>query len=113
VGQKVSGIERFLAPSLNKIEEELKAIHAEINLVKTRIDETNNRITKLEGDYIHIATKIDRADNGLTTEAKVLFDSITELEKRNRDEIDKLKRVIDIAQRKIVILESKMKDLGQ
>jgi predicted nucleic acid-binding Zn-ribbon protein len=111
--QKASGIERFLAPSLNRIEDELKSIHSEINQVNVRIDTVDNRLTKIEENHSRITTKIDKTDNGLTTEAQVLFDSINEMEKRNRDEIDILKRVMDSAHRKIVILEAKMKELGQ
>ena len=113
MGEKASGIERFLAPSLNKIEEELRSIHAEINTVKTRMDESDNRITKLEEEYKRFTIKMDKADDGMTTESKVLFDSVSEMEKQNRDEIDVLKRTIDVAQRRLVTLEAKMKDLGQ
>jgi hypothetical protein len=42
-----------------------------------------------------------------------LFDSISEMEKQNRDEIEVLKRTIDVAQRRLLTLEAKMKDLGQ
>jgi len=113
MGEKVSGIGRFLAPSLNKIEEELRSIHTEINLVKTRMDETDKRLTKLEDGQRHLTTIMDRSDKELTTEAKVLFDSINEKEKQNRDEIDVLKRVMDVAQRRLVILEANMKELGK
>lgn len=113
MGQKVSGIERFLAPSLNKIEEELRSIHAEINVVKARMEETDNRLTKLEEGNRRLTTKMDKTDNELTTEAQVLFDSINEKGKQNRDEIDVLKRVMDVAQRRLVILEAKMKELGK
>jgi Skp family chaperone for outer membrane proteins len=113
VGQKASGIERFLAPSLNKIEEELRSIHTEINAVKARMDKTDNRLTKLEDDHSRLITKMDKTDNGLTTEAQVLFDSINEREKQNRDEIEVLKRVMDVTQRRLVILEANMKELGK
>ena len=113
MGQKVSGIERFLAPSLNKIEEELTSIHAEINTVKTRMGEFDNRIIKLEEEYKHFTIKMDKTDNGMTTESKVLFDSVSEMEKQNRNEIDVLKRTIDVTQRRLVTLEAKMKELGQ
>jgi predicted nucleic acid-binding Zn-ribbon protein len=113
MGEKAFGIERFLAPSLNKIEDELRSIHAEINTVKTRMDESDKRMTKLEEEYKHFAIKMDKSDNGITTESKVLFDSISEMEKQNRDEIELLKRTIDVAQRRLFTLEAKMKDLGQ
>jgi chromosome segregation ATPase len=113
MGEKVSGIGRFLTPSLNKIEEELRSIHAEINVVKARMDETDNRLTKLEEGHKHLTTIMDRADKELTTEAQVLFDSINEKEKQNRDEIDVLKRIMDVAQRRLVILEASMKELGK
>ena len=113
MGQKASGIERFLAPSLNKIEEELRLIHTEINEVKTRMDKTDGKLAKLEVDYSHLTTKIDKTDNGLTTEAQVLFDSINEREKQNRDEIEVLKRIMDVAQRRLVVLEANMKELGK
>jgi chromosome segregation ATPase len=113
MGQKASGIERFLAPSLNKIEEELSSIHTEINAVKARMDKVDDRLTKLEEGYNRLITKIDKVDNGLTTEAQVLFDSINDREKQNRDEIDVLKRVIDVTQRRLVILEANMKELGK
>ncbi|MGI0074165.1 MAG: hypothetical protein ACREA3_10185 [Nitrosotalea sp.] len=113
MGQKISGIEKFLSPSLNKIEEELRSIHAEINIVKARMDETDNRLTKLEEDHRRLTTRMDKTDNGLTTEPKILIDNINEMEKQNRDEIDVLKRVMDVAQRRLVILEAKMKELGK
>lgn len=113
MGQKASGIERFLAPSLNKIEEELRSIHAEINTVTTRMDETSNRLTKLEEDHKRFIIKMDKTDDGMTTESKVLFDSINEMGKHNRDEIDVIKRAIDVAQRRLVILEANMKELGK
>lgn len=113
MGQKVSGIERFLAPSLNKIEEELRSIHAEINTVKTRLDEANNRFIKLEEAHQRFTIKMDRTDDGMTTESKVLFDSVNEMGKHNKDEIDVLKRSIDVAQRRLVILEANMKELGK
>jgi predicted nucleic acid-binding Zn-ribbon protein len=113
MGQKSSGIERFLAPSLNKIEEDMRSLHTEINAVKVRMDKSDDRLTKLEEDNIRFMTKIDKTDKGLTTEAQVLFDSINEREKQNRDEIEILKRVMDITQRRLVILEANMKELGK
>ncbi|MDE1831735.1 MAG: hypothetical protein KGI02_05115 [Thaumarchaeota archaeon] len=113
MGQKTSGIERFLAPSINKIEEELQSIHAEINTVKTRMDETDNRLVKLEEERKRLTTRMDRTDDGMTTESKVLFDSVNEMGKQNRDEIDVLKRAIDVAQRRLVVLEANMKELGK
>lgn len=113
MGQKGSGIERFLAPSLNKIEEELRSIHTEIIEIKSRMDKADNRWTKLEEDHVHLIAKIDKADNGLTTEAQVLFDSINEREKQNRDEIEVLQRILDVTQRRLVILEANMKELGK
>jgi len=113
MGEKVSGIGRFLAPSLNKIEEELKSIHDEISVVKARMDETDNRLAKLEESHRHLTTIMAKAEDELTTEAKVLFDSINEKEKQNRDEIEVLKRIMDVAQRRLVILEANMKELGK
>ncbi|MGI0046951.1 MAG: hypothetical protein ACREBB_07170 [Nitrosotalea sp.] len=113
MGQKASGIERFLAPSLNKIEEEVKSIHAEINAVKARMDETDNRMTKLEEDHRNLITRMDKSDDGMTNESKVLFDSVNDMGNQNRDEIDILKRAIDVAQRRLVVLEAKMKELGK
>ncbi|MGI0069335.1 MAG: hypothetical protein ACREAN_03655, partial [Nitrosopumilaceae archaeon] len=89
------------------------SIHAEINIVKARMDETDNRLTKLEEDHRRLTTRMDKTDNGLTTEPKILIDNINEMEKQNRDEIDVLKRVMDVAQRRLVILEAKMKELGK
>ena len=111
--KKVSGIGRFLAPSLNKIEEELSAIHTKVNGVNARMEETLNRLEKLEEDYKRLAARIDKNDNGMTIEAKVLFDSINEMERQNRDEVDVLKRTMDVTQRRLSTLESKMKELGK
>ncbi|HJU13874.1 MAG TPA: hypothetical protein VJ792_05400 [Candidatus Nitrosotalea sp.] len=111
--KKVSGIGRFLAPSLNKIEEELGSIHTEVNEVNARIEETLNRMEKLEEGYRHLAARIDKNDNGMTTEAKVLFDSINEMERQNRDQVDVLKRTMDVTQRRLSALEAKMKELGK
>ncbi len=113
MGQKPSGIERFLAPSLSKIEEEVRSIHAEIDTVKARMDETDKRLAKLEEGYKRLTDKTSKADNEMTAESKVLFDSVNEMEKQNRDEIDILKRAIDVAQRRLIVLEAKMKELGQ
>ncbi|MHB8602484.1 MAG: hypothetical protein ACYC6W_06380 [Nitrosotalea sp.] len=113
MGQKASGIERFLAPSLNKIEEELRSFHVEINAVNTRMDEADNRLTKLEEAHKRFTIKMDKTDDGMTTESKVLFDSVSEMETHNRNEIDVLKRAIDVAQRRLVTLEAKMKELGK
>ena len=113
MGQKPSGIERFLAPSLNKIEEELRSINAEINTVKVRMDKTDDRMTRLEEEQKRLTIKTDKTDDGMTTESKVLFDSVNEMEKQNRDEIDILKRAIDVAQRRLVVLEANMKELGK
>ena len=107
------GVERFLAPSLNKIEEELKSITAEINTVKVRLDETENRLTRLEEENKRLTIKMEKTDDGMTTESKVLFDRVNEMEKQNRDEIDVLKRAIDVAQRRLVVLEANMKELGK
>ncbi len=49
----------------------------------------------------------------MTTEAKVLFDSINEMERQNRDEVDVLKRTMDVSQRRLNTLEAKMKELGK
>ena len=109
----MSGIERFLAPSLNKIEEELSAIHAEVNTVNAKMDETCNRLAKLEEDQQRLALRIDKNNNGMTTEAKVLFDSINEMERQSRDDVDVLKRGMDVTQRRLSTLEAKMKELGK
>lgn len=111
--KKVPGIGRFLAPSLNKIEEDLSAIHTEINGVNARMEETLNRLEKLEENYRLLAARIDKNDDGMTTEAKVLFDSINEKEGQNRNEVDVLKRTMDVTQRRLSTLESKMKELGK
>lgn len=111
--KKVSGFGRFLAPSLDKIEEELGAIHTKVNGVNARMEETLNRLEKLEEDHRRLAARIDKNDNGMTTEAKVLFDSINEMEGQNREEVDVLKRTMDVAQRRLVTLEAKMKELGK
>lgn len=113
MGQKVSGIEKILAPSLNRIEEELKIIHDEMNTAKAKIDETSNRITKIEDDNRHLANRIDKIGSGLPTEVQVSIDNINDMEKHDRDEIDVLKRGIDVAQRRLAILEAKMKELGK
>jgi len=111
--QKGSGIERFLAPSLSKIEEEVGSIRAEIDKVKARMDETDNRLAKLEQEYRHLEARTDKVDDGMTTQSKVLFDSVNEMERQDREEIEVLKRAIDVAQRRLVVLEAKMKELGQ
>jgi septal ring factor EnvC (AmiA/AmiB activator) len=113
MGPKMPGMDRFRSSSSNKVEEELTLIHDEIDVVNKKIDETSNRIKKLEEDHIRLATRIDKMDNGLTNEAKVLFDSINEMGKQNSNEIDVLKRVVDVAQRRLVILEANMKELGK
>lgn len=113
MGQKVSGIEKLLAPSLNRIEEELKDIHSEINTAKAKIDETGNRIAKLEEDNRRLANRIDNLGNGLPADVRVSIDNINDMEKHDRDEIDILKRGIDVAQRRLTVLEAKMKELGQ
>ncbi|WP_101476946.1 coiled-coil domain-containing protein [Candidatus Nitrosotalea bavarica] len=112
MGPKMPGMDRFRSSS-NKVEEELTLIHDEIDVVNKKIDETSNRIKKLEEDHIRLTTRIDKMDNGLTNEAKVLFDSINEMGKQNSNEIDVLKRVMDVAQRRLVILEANMKELGK
>jgi len=113
MGPKIPGMDRFRTSSPNKVEEELVSIHAEIEAVNEKIDETSNRMTKLEEAHIRLATRIDKTDDGLTNEAKVLFDSINEMGKQNSNEIDVLKRVMDVAQRRLVILEASMKELGK
>lgn len=113
MGQKVSGIEKLLAPSLNRIEEEVKEIHAEVNTAKAKIDETSNRMAKLEEDNRRLANRIDNLGNGLPADVRISIDNINDMEKHDRDEIDILKRGIDVAQRRLAVLESKMKELGQ
>lgn len=113
MGQKGSGIERFLAPSVSKIEEEVGSIHAEIDRVNEKMKETDNRITRLEDIYKHLAAKMDKSGEGLADESKVLINNITEMEKQDRVDIDDLKRIVDVAQRRLVILEAKMKELGK
>ena len=113
MGQKVSGIEKLLAPSLNRIEEELKVIHDEMNTVKAKIDEISNRITKVEDDNRHLSNRLDNIGNGLPTDVRVSIDNINDMEKHDRDEIETLKRGIDVAQRRLAVLEAKMKELGQ
>ena len=113
MGPKIPGMGRFRVSSSNKVEEELISIHAEIDTVNEKISETSNRLTKLEENHIRLATRIGKTDNGLTNEAKVLFDSINEMGKQNSNEIDVLKRVIDVVQRRLIILEANMKELGK
>jgi len=113
MGQKVSGIEKLLAPSLNRIEEELKVIHAEMNTTKAKIDEISNRITKVEDDNRHLSNRLDNIGNGLPTDVRVSIDNINDMEKHDRDEIEALKRGVDVAQRRLAVLEAKMKELGQ
>lgn len=110
---KIPGIDRFRTPSSNKVDEELISIHAKIDEINKKIDETRERMAKLEEDHIRFATRIDKTDKELTNEAKVLFDSINEMGKQNSNEIDALKRFIDIAQRRLAILEASMKELGK
>ena len=111
--QKGSGIERFLAPSLSKLEEEMMSIHAEIEKVKARMDETGNRLTKIEEQHKRLEARTEKADDGMTNQSKVLFESVNEMERQDREEIEVLKRAIDVAQRRLVVLEAKMKELGQ
>ena len=113
MGQKVSGIEKLLAPSLNRIEKELKEIHVDMNTAKAKIEETANRITKVEEDNRRLANRIDNVGNGLPADVRVSIDNINDMEKHDRDEIDILKRGIDVAQRRLAVLEAKMKELGQ
>ncbi|MDE1830415.1 MAG: hypothetical protein KGI25_08840 [Thaumarchaeota archaeon] len=113
MGQKSSGFERFLAPSVSKIEEELGLIRAEINKMNEKIDETYNKVAKLEEGHKHLAARMDKSNDGLSTEYQVLINNINEMEKQDKDEIDALKRFMDVAQRRLTILEAKMKDLGQ
>lgn len=113
MGQKVSGIEKLLAPSLNRIEEELKVIHAEMNTVRAKIDEISNRVTKVEDDNRHLSNRLDNIGNGLPTDVRVSIDNINDMEKHDRDEIEALKRGVDVAQRRLAVLEAKMKELGQ
>ena len=113
MGQKVSGIEKLLAPSLNRIEEELKTVHAEMNTVKAKIEEISNRMTKVEDDNRHLSNRIDNIGSGLPTDVRVAIDNINDMEKHDRDEIETLKRGVDVAQRRLAVLEAKMKELGQ
>jgi uncharacterized coiled-coil DUF342 family protein len=113
MGQKISGIEKFLAPSLNRINEEIKLIHAEIETIKSKIEETDNRITKMDENNKRLTNKMDKVSSGLPTEIQVSIDNINEMERHDREEIDVLKRGIDVAQRRIAVLESKMKELGK
>ncbi len=113
MGQKISGIEKFLAPSLNRIDEEIKLIHAEIETIKSKIEETDNRITMMDENNKRLTNKMDKVSSGLPTEIQVSIDNINEMERHDRDEIDVLKRGIDVAQRRIAVLESKMKELGK
>jgi len=113
VGLKIPGMDGFRSSQPNKVEEELASIHSEIDMVNKKIDETSNRIQKLEEDHTRLAARMDKTDNGLTNEAKVLFDSINEMGKQNSNEIDVLKRIVDVAQRRLVILEANMKELGK
>ncbi|MDE1765239.1 MAG: hypothetical protein KGI27_03075 [Thaumarchaeota archaeon] len=113
MGQKGSGIERFLAPSVSKIEEELGLLRDEIEKMNEKIDKTGSRLARLEEDHKRLMTKLDAPNGWLPTESQVLITSINEMEKQDRNEIDALKRFMDVAQRRIVILEAKMKELGQ
>lgn len=113
MGQKGSGIERFLAPSVSKIGEELGFIREEIEKLSQKLGETNERIVVLEEEQKRLASKIDKEKTGLTTESKALIENINEMEHRDRDEIYALKRFMDVAQRRLVVLEAKMKELGQ
>jgi predicted nucleic acid-binding Zn-ribbon protein len=113
MGPKLPGMDRFRSSPPNKMEEDLVSIHDEIELLNKKIDENTTRMTKLEADCIHLASRIDKTDNGLTNEAKVLFDSVNDMVKQNSNEIDVLKRVMDVAQRRLVILEANMKELGK
>jgi predicted nucleic acid-binding Zn-ribbon protein len=113
MGQKVSGIEKLLAPSLNRIEEELKVIHAEMNTAKAKIDEISNSMTKVEDDNRHLSNRLDNIGSGLPTDVRVSIDNINDMEKHDRDEIEALKRGVDVAQRRLAVLEAKMKELGQ
>lgn len=114
MGPKIPGMDRFrTSSSSDKLEEELVSLHAQIDIVNEKITETGNRMAKLEESNLRLAARIDKTDNGLTNEAKVLFDSINEMGKQNSNEIDVLKRVIDVAQRRLVILEANMKELGK
>ena len=113
MGQKGSGIERFLAPSVSKIEEELGLLRSEVEKINEKIGTTSNRFAKLEEDHKRLMAKLDAPNGGLSNESQVLIASINEMEKQNRDEIDALKRFMDVAQRRLVILEAKMKELDQ
>lgn len=113
MGPKLPGMDRFRSSSTDKVDEELSSIRNEVAAVDKKIDETANRLTKLEQDLVRLTSKIEKTDDGLTTEAKVLFDSVNEMGKQNSTEIDVLKRMMDVAQRRLVILEASMKELGK
>ncbi len=113
MGQKTSGIERFLAPSLNKIVEEVGSIRADIDAIKARFDEADNRLKKLEEGQNRLATIVDKVNSGLSTEAQVLIGDMVDTGKQNRDGIEILNRAIHVIQRRLDVLESKMKELGQ
>ena len=112
MGQKGSGIERFLAPSVSKIEEELESLRSEIEKLNEKLDKSNNAVARLEEENARLGEKIDKTNNGMSTESQVMINSINEMEKQDREEIDAIKRFMDVAQRRLVILEAKMKDLG-
>lgn len=113
LGQKASGFERFLTPSVSKIEEEVSSLHEMVKSINEKMTEAENRLTSLEESQKVLSARMDKNGDVLTAESKVLIDSITEMEKQDRDEIASLKRLIDVAQRRVAVLEAKMKELGQ
>ena len=113
MGPKLPGMDRFRSSSTEKVDEELLSIRNEVTSIGKKIDETLTRLTKLEQDFIRLVSKVEKTDDGMTTEAKVLFDSINEIGKQNTTEIDVLKRMMDVAQRRLVVLEASMKELGK
>lgn len=113
MGQKGSGFERFLAPSVSKIEEEMATFHTEMAKMNQTMDETITRVLKLEQNQKRFEERIDTPNDKLTTESQVMINNLNEMEMRDRDEIDAIKRFMDIAQRRLTILEAKMKELGQ
>ncbi|MDE1861681.1 MAG: hypothetical protein KGI33_02085 [Thaumarchaeota archaeon] len=113
MGSKPSGIERFIAPSLGKIGEELGSIHSAIDSLTARMAEMEERFSNLEGDCRKLETRMDKKGEAPPPETQLLITNIGEMEQRDRDEIDTLKRFMDVAQRRLAILEAKMKELGQ
>ena len=90
MGSKTTGFERFLAPSINKIEDKLDLILGEIDSLKARMGETDNRFKELEGNYRRLESRVEKVSHALPPETEVLINNVGDIEMHERDEIEAL-----------------------